>query len=434
MVILNSIQVARDLMDRRSSIYSDRPRFVLFSELMGWHTASTHMRYGARFRKHRRFIQRVFNQRAVPALRPLQEQETLTLINGLTQTPERFVQHFRRYAASSIMKITYGHTITSVDDPFVQLAERAGTLTVESGSPAATLVDFFPFMKHIPTWAPFSTFKRNALLTREAVDKMMSIPFEMVKNEMKAGSAIPSFTSTLLESCRLPGEEYVTPEDEADIKGAAGTLYAASEDTTVCIMEAFFLAMTRHPEVYAKVQAEIDSVTRGERLPDFEDRPLLPYLECVLQEVYRWCPPVPLGLPHRLMEDDVYRGYLVPSGSTVIANIYAMTRDCPDPESFRPERFMEDPDTLDPRTMIFGFGRRICPGRHYAEAGLWFTLSRIIATLDISQVLDETGNPLTPEADFTTAFVRHPKPFPCKITPREKSIKLLQAANAMSGL
>ena len=52
-------------------------------------------------------------------------------------------------------------------------------------------------------------------------------------------------------------------------------------------MKTFILAMVLHPEVYRKVQAEMDRVVGPERLPDFEDREQLPYLECVLKEVFR---------------------------------------------------------------------------------------------------------------------------------------------------
>lgn len=64
-------------------------------------------------------------------------------------------------------------------------ADRAATLTVESGSPAATLVDFFPMMRHIPTWIPvISDFKRKALQAREAVDSMFHQPYECVRQDM----------------------------------------------------------------------------------------------------------------------------------------------------------------------------------------------------------------------------------------------------------
>jgi len=51
---------------------------------------------GPRFRKHRRFINQVFNQKAVVTFRPLQEKEILILLDGLLHDPGRFVDHFRR--------------------------------------------------------------------------------------------------------------------------------------------------------------------------------------------------------------------------------------------------------------------------------------------------------------------------------------------------
>lgn len=430
MVVLHTLEAARDLLEKRSAIYSDRPRFVLFSELMGWEAASTHVHYGPRFRKHRRFIQQTFNQRAVTALRPLQEEETLKLLIGLTHSPGRISQHLRRYAAAVILKITYGREITSVDDLFVQLAERAATLTVESGTPAATLVDFFPVLRHIPTWAPFSGFKRDAIKVKVAVDDMMNIPFNFVKEEMRAGVAIPSFTSTLLEACRQPGENTVSPEDEADIKGAAGTLFAAAEDTTVSALETFFLAMTLHPEAYRKAQAEMDTLGLQGRLPDLNDRPSLPYLECVLKEVLRWSPPVPLGMPHRLMEDDIYKGYLIPKGSTIVANIHSIMYNCPDPESFKPERHMDN-DSLDPWTAVFGFGRRACPGKYLAEVGIWIVTAAAVATLNIEYATDEHGAPIVPPVQFKEGFVRHPENLKCHISPREGWSNIFNSANTL---
>ncbi|KAG5651409.1 hypothetical protein H0H81_008743 [Sphagnurus paluster] len=433
MVILSDLQATRDLLEKRSSIYSDRPRFVLFSELMGWHSASTHVRYGPRFRKHRRFIQQIFNQRAAMAFHPLQERETLVLLENLIQDPDAFTKHFKRFAASTIFSITYGHSITSLDDTFLKLVEDATALTVASGSPAATIVDFFPALRHIPTWAPFAGFKRQAIETRKAVDKMMNVPFDMVKKEMRAGSQVrPCFTSTLLEMHCEPnkGGGGSGSEDEQDIKGAAGTLYAAAEDTTVAVMQTFLLAMTWHPDVFAKAQEEVDTLLGGgagvaARLPTLEDRGALPYLECVLKEVLRWNPPVPLGMPHRVMEDDVYRGYHIPMGTTVVANIFAILHSCDQPDVFRPERHEAVSPLPDPREVVFGFGRRICPGRHFAESSVWCMMANIVATLIVSRTAEDSETSGVPELKVTPGFVRHPKPFACTIRPRSPAFAAL---------
>ena len=91
--------------------------------------------------------------------------------------------------------------------------------------------------------------------------------------------------------------------------------------------------MAHNPDIQAKAQAEIDSVTSGIRLPDFTDRDggALPYVEAMLTEAMRWIPVAPLGtnktwldskaalmaspgVPHRAINDDEYNGYLIPAG------------------------------------------------------------------------------------------------------------------------
>ena len=60
-------------------------------------------------------------------------------------------------------------------------------------------------------------------------------------------------------------------------------------------MQALFLAMALYPEVQKKAQEEIDSVIGPNRLPNFEDRPSLPYINAVVKESMRWHVPAPLG-------------------------------------------------------------------------------------------------------------------------------------------
>lgn len=94
---------------------------------------------------------------------------------------------------------------------------------------------------------------------------------------------------------------------------------SAGADSASSVMSSFVLAMTLRPEIFLEAQAEIDSVIGRERLPELSDREKLPFLECVIKEVYRWNPPAPIGAAHRLMEDDFYNGYLIPKGK-IFAN------------------------------------------------------------------------------------------------------------------
>ena len=103
--------------------------------------------------------------------------------------------------------------------------------------------------------------------------------------------------------------------------------------------------MTLYPDVVRLAQQELDEVLCRERLPDPPDKPRLPYISAITKEVLRWGPPTPLGtaLPcdvlfcvnyaelasgsaHQVAEDDVYRGFFIPAGATVIENIWYVIR------------------------------------------------------------------------------------------------------------
>ena len=74
------------------------------------------------------------------------------------------------------------------------------------------------------------------------------------------------------------------------------------------------LAMALNPDVQRKAQEEIVQQIGNKRLPTFEDRPLLPYIEAIYREMLRWKPVLPLSIPHKSTEDDHYRGYFIPKG------------------------------------------------------------------------------------------------------------------------
>jgi len=198
-------------------------------------------------------------------------------------------------------------------------------------------------------------------------------------------------------------------------------------------METFLLAMTRYPNVYRKAQAEMDKTIGNERLPTLADMGSLPYLECILKEVLRWNTPFPLGLPHRVMTDDQYRGYHIPRGSTIVANIFAMLHDCDQADEFVPERYEERTDLPDPRDVVFGFGRRICPGRYFAKSSLWCMMANIIATLDIERSPEDVEKKIFPELQIIPGFISHPKPFSCSIGFRsDTAASLIRDAKAFA--
>ena len=80
--------------------------------------------------------------------------------------------------------------------------------------------------------------------------------------------------------------------------------------------------MAMYPDVQKKAQAELDAVIGSHSLPDFSDRPNLPYVEAVVKECLRWHNVATLGVPHVSSEDIEVRGYLIPKGSVLIPNAW----------------------------------------------------------------------------------------------------------------
>ncbi|THH02426.1 hypothetical protein EW026_g476 [Hermanssonia centrifuga] len=99
----------------------------------------------------------------------------------------------------------------------------------------------------------------------------------------------------------------------------------------------------------------------------------------------------------------------------------------PDPMEFKPERFMASPGRepeLDPHSVAFGFGRRICPGLYIADASLFLTVASSLAVFDVTKVIED-GVPVIPIVKQTTGNISHPYPFRCDIKPRFRSAESL---------
>lgn len=65
-----------------------------------------------------------------------------------------------------------------------------------------------------------------------------------------------------------------------------------------------------------------------------------------------------------------------------------------------------NPDVRDPGEVIFGFGRRVCPGRYMILESLWITIACILAVFDISESKRPDGTVITPQGNYTAGFMR----------------------------
>ncbi|KIM58375.1 hypothetical protein SCLCIDRAFT_1096223 [Scleroderma citrinum Foug A] len=432
-VIINEKKIVHELLELRGAIYADRPS-LSFIDFFGLDFNTAIKPYGKRWRLHRKMFNLAFNKRASMTYKPIQMQKVRQMLQKLVATPQDYVKHAEAFSGSVIMAISYGYNSMPEDDPFVSKAMRHAELVINVvTTERAAIYSALPILSYIPSWLPGGRYKKWAGHIRALGREVRDEPVNYVKQNMSSDSVRNSLVNLLLardiardESC---GHEEV-------VKEAAATAFLAAQDTTFSVMLVFILAMIRYPEVQIKAQEEIDRVVGQDRLPDFSDREILPYVQCVFIETMRWKPVAPLAVPHATLSDDIYDGMYVPKGSTVLINTWAITQNeehYPNPTVFIPERHLNaDGKFAEDSVPVFGFGRRICPGRHLADQSVWSLMVSILATLHITKAKDELGNEIDVQPEFTTGIVVHPKPFPCCIKPRSaKAEQLIRESNTV---
>ncbi|KAK7037474.1 hypothetical protein VNI00_010966 [Paramarasmius palmivorus] len=344
--IVNSREMARELFEKRSLIYSDRPYvpmidlcvikpFTLILVLnghvrMGWldngfgsmaHTSPAFLPYGNTWRQHRRLFQEGFRDSdSVEEYLSVQFKKIQELLVNLLNDPDNFRTHIRTLTGAIIMGIVYGHEVTSSDDYFLDLAEKANETLLTVSMSSATIVNMFPFMRHLPGWLPGCGFQRMAREARGRISDIVEKPYSLVIDQMACSNA-PGFKALeLTPISELCGED--NEQELLTVKQVCAIAYAAGADTTVSLLATFILAMGAHPHVQKKAQENIDNLLGGSRLPTWEDRSQLQYIDAIMQECLRWRPVSPLGLFHAASTDDIVNGFLIPKGTAVSANIW----------------------------------------------------------------------------------------------------------------
>ena len=327
-----------------------------------------------------------------------------------------------------MLAMLYGYTPSPhTPDPLVRLINKVMAEFSKAAVVGAWLVDLIPWLRHLPNWVPGTGFKRTARQWHGDFHEVMNVPINFVTEQKAQEAAKPSYVERLLQQADPISAE----EEKKHIRQSAIALYSGGAETTATGLSFFFLAMALFPEVQAKAKEEIDRITGAGRLPSFQDRDRLPYVEAVVKETLRWQVLAPMGAPHVSEEDDEFRGYRIPKGAIILPSIKWFSIDpsvYKDPESLRPERFLGSGAAPSPYDYAFGFGRRICPGQLLAESSLFLTIAQSLAVFDISKAVDkETGRDVKSAVRTTPGFVAHPTPFTCRIIPRsEKCVDFIR--------
>ncbi|KAJ9609684.1 hypothetical protein H2200_006012 [Cladophialophora chaetospira] len=419
-VVVSTEKIANDLLRERGNLYSSREQLPFAAKLLSRDLRPLLLPYGELWRRGRKLMHTLTMPTAATSYQPLQIYESERLLFDLLRTPDKYEDLFERYAGGVIMRLAYGKTIETGDEPYIRDALKVVHTVERVASPGAYLVDTFPSLMYLPSW--LAPFKREAASLHDFEIKLFRGLISEVKEKIKQDKAPRCFSTTFLEK----QIEFGLSDDQGAY--VIGTLFEAGAGTTAAALCSFCLAMVHYPEWQDEVQKEVDRVVGEERMPEFDDITKLPMVRAVTKEVLRWRPVTAGGVPHELVKDDVYDGLFFPAGTNVlIEDNRAIHRDpelYPNPEVFNPRRWLS-PDYPTYREPLdkylnlqnfsaFGFGRRICPGMNIAEKSLFILVARLAWAANIAK---RPGFEV-PWYDYTTGFNVQPKKFVFDITPR----------------
>ncbi|KAK6375934.1 hypothetical protein LTS17_007756 [Exophiala oligosperma] len=373
-IMLGTYQAAHELLNKRSHIYSSRPRAVMGGECLSRGLRTLLMPHGQQWRNHQRLQASYLNIRVSQSYRCVQDLESKQLLYELLSPSVDFVDRYHRYSSSVIFALPYGRRLPVGDEPEIQAIDEVMKNFLYAARVGTWLVDSIPILNYLPKFlAPW----------RRLGDRLHKFESTLCIDNMTRGLESESWNWSKHVSGMKEGRNMSTKELAYDV----GIIYEAGSDTTSMALEIFTLAMLVYPDVMKKAQAEVDSKV-GEHYPGFEHRDLLPYMDAMIKEVLRWRPVSAGGIPHAVIQDDEYLGYHIPAGATVIGNHWSIHQDedvYEDPDTFNPDRWIEDPFLpLAP----FGFGRRICTGQHLARNSLFINMVRILWAFDITHAYE----------------------------------------------
>ena len=413
-LVLNTVDSAVELLERRGARYSSRPRSIAAGEHLSGGRRMVMMAYGDRWRRHHRAFAQVVNTKNVPTWRRAMEAESEQLLRELLALPANsdvpmdgadvagFPALTSRFTASTVLQLAYARRAPTPAEPVLRDLAQVSALIFDAFTPGNYWVDRLPLLDYLPAW--LSPWKRR-LRTAHALDVRINGGLvEEVRVRLAAEADSEGGTPTVNKPsiCGVvPTSECAAAVllheadrfglDSEDVAYLCAQLFEAGTETTAMTLNTLLLACAAYPAVCARAQAELDAIVPPGRLPTFNDLRKAPYVRALIREALRLTPTGSTGVGHVSTSevDEEYAGLRVPAGCMILANHYGIHHDAeeyPDPWRFAPERWIDadgdivvrdDNDTL-PKGWhaasldltrghhAFGFGRRICPGLHLA--------------------------------------------------------------------
>ncbi|CAB4267341.1 unnamed protein product [Prunus armeniaca] len=416
-VVVSSSEMAKECLKTHDKVFSSRVQSVV-SEILGYNYAffafSTYGRYFHEIKK--KVMHELFSNHRIEMLKHVRESEVSTSIReiyeqwtknkksgGSNEVVVEMKEWFGDISENVIFRMILGQRCTEAKNyaknPLPgELMGRKIFHDVLHMLGTVVLSDAVPFLR----WLDLGGHQKAMRKKLKEVDQLLQVWLDEHKQKRKISGGVKGdderdFMDTMISF--LDDDLKVTKEYDADTinKATALTILLAGVDVTTGTLSWALSLLLNNPETLKRAQEELDQIIGRERQVKESDIDNLVYLQAVLKETMRLYPPGPVPLAHVSTEDCILGGYHIPAKTRVFINIGKIQLDpktWPEPNEFRPERFLTTHKNIDVRgqdfeLIPFSSGRRMCAGLSLAMKMMPLALASLLHGFEIATPSDE---------------------------------------------
>ncbi len=320
--------------------------------------------------RQRRLAQPAFHRQRIAAY-------AATMSEHAARMRDRWREGETLDVSQEMMRLTLGVAAKTLFDADVEseAGEIGAALTEAINALNIAIIPYSELLDKLPL-PIFHRFRR----ARARLDATI---YRIIEERRRSGVDRGDLLSMLLMARDTDGDGGRMTDDQ--LRDEIVTIFIAGHETSALTLTWTWYLLAQHPEIEARLHAEVDSVlreTNGDvRVPTPDDLPRLEYARRIIAEAMRLYPPI-WAVGRRALTDVQIGGYPLPAGALVLISQYVVHHDArwwPDPERFDPDRWL--PEVADSRPKFsffpFGGGTRICLGEQFA----WMETTLVLAVL-----------------------------------------------------
>ncbi|KAI1944733.1 hypothetical protein LOZ57_004746 [Ophidiomyces ophidiicola] len=418
-IIVNSAAAAKVLFGQNAQALSSRPEFYTFHKVVS-NTAGTTIGtspFSESLKRRRKGAASALNRPSVHTYISHLDLESKDFVAELMKygkagrvavDPMPMVQ---RLSLSLALTLNWGVRMASQEeDLFAEITHVEDEIS-RFRSTTGNLQDYIPLLR----LNPFSGGSRKAAEMRDRRDKYLGylnrgLDERMAKNEHK-----PCIQANIM----LDEEARLNP---AELTSISLTMLSGGLDTVTTLVAWSIALLAGRPDIQDRASEAIEKYhSVNKPLCDASDDQSCEYIAALVREFLRYYTVLRLALPRTSIKDVIYQGKTIPKGSVFFLNAWACNMDpdvWADPETFRPERWLEQPDAP---MFTYGVGYRMCAGSLLANRELYLVFLRMLNCFRIEPDGKIDWDPVSGNSD-PTSLVAIPKKYKVRFVPKKEKI------------